>query len=173
MNERKRLNPVMMLCAAMLFVAGAGIATAEEPVVSNETKEAQGPAVEASATVPGTDQVLHEGMSAQEESAAILKDLAMMAFVDKETGALRAPTPAEVKKLSAAGQRLRSLSAHTRLQVREFGAASGGTAAEVPPELHSHSLAEIAEDGETHLRCSDSAKAGDVLLSNPAAEEVE
>lgn len=141
----------LAFCAAVL--AATSVVAAEAP----EEPAATGPKAEASAAIPGTDQVIHEGATAREEAAAILKGLGMMAFIDEETGALRAPTAAEVKKLAEAGQQLRSLAAQSKLEVLTFPAETGGTAAELPAELHSVSTVTVDADGELHFGCSDAS----------------
>ncbi|MCB1037770.1 MAG: hypothetical protein KDD47_28310 [Acidobacteria bacterium] len=154
------------LTLALLLLAGTAV-----PAWAAGDQGPEGPAAVTSAKVPGTDRLIHQGASAREEAKEILGGLAMMAFVDPETGALRAPTPEEVKTLAAAGQKLRALAGKSQLEVRTFAAAGEGTAAEVPPELYAYSLAEVGVDGKVQLRCSDAAKADAPSLNHPAVEE--
>ena len=168
--QRERTVVLVAFAALALVLSGATMLATE----GDTAPKVEGPKVEASAVVPGTDLVIHQGASASEEAKAILNDLAMMAFVDAETGALRAPTQAEVQKLAAAGKQLQSIHARSQMDVREFPVEGGGVAAELPQELHAMALVRLEDDGELTYGCSDAEAAhGKAVAASTTREEEE
>lgn len=164
MQRRTKFGLLGILALSAAFGASTLMAADQ---TTDQTTQAKAPKAEASATIPGTEKVIHEGATASEQAQAILKNLALMAFVDPATGALRAPTAGEVQQLAAAGRQLQSLSAQSKLEVMEFATATGGVAEEVPSELHALSLARITEDGQVEIGCSDAGAADGQPLSRP------
>jgi len=168
MQRKKRLG-LVAFAALALIVSGASLLATD----GETAPEVKGPQIEASATVPGTDQVVHAGASASEEAKAVLNQLAMMAFVDAETGALRAPTIEEAQQLAAAGQQLQSIHGKARMEVRQFTTESGAVGAELPQELYAMSHVHLGNDGELSYGCTDTEapRHGGVIV--PATQEEE